>query len=279
MAAGSAPSAAPARQNPKMNTTKKSTTQGFTLIELLVVIAIIAILAAMLLPALSKAKEKAKTITCVSNNKQISLAMLMYVGDNDDQLPVLNNGRFGALSTNWWFNILDQGSYMTKSTMTNNVWRCTAVRDTDIGPDVVNYFSGNPCEGYGPLEDQSSSANGIVRYALTPAGVYQGGRKLNTVKRASQIWLIGDVGVPGVVRNGSAIAYPPSTTQPSSYFTEIVTFKPLPNTGWSTVSPSKQAAARHNSRAVFAACDGHAEAWKWKDLFNNRDDVFAVNSF
>jgi len=66
--------------------------KGFTLIELLVVIAIIAILAAILFPVFAQAREKARAISCASNEKQLGLAVLMYVQDNDEFFPAANDG-------------------------------------------------------------------------------------------------------------------------------------------------------------------------------------------
>lgn len=61
---------------------------GFTLIELLVVIAIIAVLAAILFPVFAKARHKARQASCLSNLKQLGLAMTMYAGDYDERMPI-----------------------------------------------------------------------------------------------------------------------------------------------------------------------------------------------
>ena len=62
--------------------------RAFTLIELLVVIAIIAILAAILFPVFAQAREKARAVSCISNEKQLALGVLMYVQDYDETFPL-----------------------------------------------------------------------------------------------------------------------------------------------------------------------------------------------
>lgn len=100
---------------------------SFTLIELLVVIAIIAILASLLAPSLSSAREKARQIQCMSNLKQVGLALRMYADEHNDLYPEAWDG-----TLRWNDKLL---SYMSSTNVTGGkaVLVCPSARFTPAG--------------------------------------------------------------------------------------------------------------------------------------------------
>ena len=111
--------------------------RAFTLIELLVVIAIIAILAAILFPVFARAKDAAKATTCMSNQRNLGLATMLYLNDYDDYFPLAAY----PTSTGFllWLDIIDP--YVKNK----NVWHCpgSQVQVTDTTGEITSHFGYN----------------------------------------------------------------------------------------------------------------------------------------
>jgi prepilin-type N-terminal cleavage/methylation domain-containing protein/prepilin-type processing-associated H-X9-DG protein len=236
-----------------------STRDAFTLIELLVVIAIIAILAAMLLPALAKAKAKAAQITCLNNNKQISLGMLMYIDDNKGNFPACGSRSTHGFHVEDWIYWRNQApNFLYKSPITaglgrinTNMFRCPMDRD-----DSERIAEGAPYYLYS-YTLLSYSLNGTINLGMSSVIELSGAVhlfKLSSVKGPSHkimlaeekathkpgdAWEIPDNGA--VVNDGRFAA----GGAPGSG----------PGNGW----VGDDITVRHNKRGTVVFADGHCE--------------------
>lgn len=146
---------------------------AFTLIELLVVIAIIAILAAILFPAFARARENARRASCLSNTKQIGLAVLQYSQDYDEKLPPGYSGN--SAQPLWWYEIL------TPYLKSTQIYYCPSDSNSNSTAtlSVVNVSYG---WNFQPLTQQ----------ACTPSGWGCGGVSLARIQNTAETILLGD---------------------------------------------------------------------------------------
>ncbi|HZI33413.1 MAG TPA: prepilin-type N-terminal cleavage/methylation domain-containing protein [Candidatus Binatia bacterium] len=238
---------------------------GFTLIELLVVIAIIAILAALLLPALSAAKRRATQATCLSNQKQLAMAWIMYAGDNSDKVVGFSTLP-GANPPNWRVQA-DLVAATPPGTLSGEEAIKWLFREGYKSGPLYSYAP-NPDIMHCPGDIRVTSGH-FCWDSYSGAGGFAGGDKgfdahLGSITKQSQVlhtserflWVEECASQPksygGVdyIENEHAWDMRPGSPN-------------LPPSPFYTASWVDSPAAFHDANSTFSFADGHAEAHKW----------------
>ena len=230
---------------------------GFTLVELLVVIAIIAVLAGLLLPALAAAKTKGRCITCLNNERQISLACLLYTGDASERLPY-NLGTAEIKQTvargqfmNWTSPVLN---WELDSDNTNAV----LLTEGGIGSYVSRNAAVYRCPNDSVVSDVQAGAGWTRR-----------------VRSLSMNMMIGDAGE--FSRSGGNVNNPyyrqffktSQVPEPSRIFVFIEEHPDSINDGYFIDQPETHRwmdlpASWHGGAANLSFADGHSETHRWR---------------
>jgi prepilin-type N-terminal cleavage/methylation domain-containing protein/prepilin-type processing-associated H-X9-DG protein len=235
--------------------------RGFTLIELLVVIAIIAILAAILFPVFAQARDKARQATCLSNIKQLSLAVGMYAQDYDETLISRPTGSLGACNwqyicenprtrsyLNWWDIVIPY-------TKNNQIYDCPAAA-ASTSALIRNWGIRNIAIGY-----NLSANGGLVKSTLVNG--WNPGVTLAEVTRPADTILLGEAGHNWNPAATASVFNSRDNSSPS------IAWSPRIESG-SEWGPEP----RHGEGANMGFVDGHAK-WMRLEQFYGKVDVAA----